>query len=339
MSDPQDRRMADLFEIELRRKAELDPSNAWELVWFLGLPLEIRCSYMHILEARIDQEPTRRFLFRQACYRQRNWRDPVPDVMFMQTLDQPSRPWASLGQRQRRKPVTYGRSRPPRSHKPSSAVPGHNPVPVSSAPPVAPKRRAAASRRPLQPKLDAYTPRHDPPCPYAVPSRPSTPLGLRQAITESPPLVRHAMGYTSDGSIRRVCSPLTPPEPVRYKPYPQAFSTESVRVRSKVFPGVFPCFAAAGRHQVAPWERRPARLVADELCSAEEDCPGITVRLMKALFPTKDGVNDGDMATKISINRDIILDFVRGLLTVPDANMSDSMPEPEPCECGGPNKV
>ncbi|KAF8751473.1 hypothetical protein RHS01_08215 [Rhizoctonia solani] len=41
MSDSKDRHLADLFEIELRRKADLDPGNYWELVWFLQLPLRL----------------------------------------------------------------------------------------------------------------------------------------------------------------------------------------------------------------------------------------------------------------------------------------------------------
>ncbi|KAG9088639.1 hypothetical protein FRC07_012498, partial [Ceratobasidium sp. 392] len=123
--------------------------------------------------------------------------------------------------------------------------------------------------------------------------------------------------------------------PVSYQPYPQAFPQEPFRVRSKVFPGVFPYFAAAGRHQIAPWERRSVKLAAEELCLAEEDYPGITPRLMKALFPAEDGINDADMAVKVNINRDIILDFIRGLLTVLEANLTDSMPKPDPCECGG----
>ncbi|KDN32986.1 hypothetical protein RSAG8_13924, partial [Rhizoctonia solani AG-8 WAC10335] len=104
MSDLEDRRRADLYEIDLRRKATLDPGNCWELIWFLGLSLEIRCSYMRILEACIDQAKTRQFLFRQSCYHQRNWREQEVPVMLLQTVQEgPSRSWGSIGKRQTRK--------------------------------------------------------------------------------------------------------------------------------------------------------------------------------------------------------------------------------------------
>ncbi|QRV90554.1 hemimethylated DNA-binding domain protein [Ceratobasidium sp. AG-Ba] len=110
MNDPQDRRMADLFEMELRHKAELDPGNEWELVWFLGLPLETRCSYMRILEARIDQDARRQFLFRQSCYRQRNWRQPTTACMHIGVSQEPmAYGWNSLNRRKRRKPARYRR--------------------------------------------------------------------------------------------------------------------------------------------------------------------------------------------------------------------------------------
>ncbi|QRW22825.1 hypothetical protein RhiXN_07861 [Rhizoctonia solani] len=41
MSDSKDRHLANLFEIELQQKADLDPGNYWELVWFLQLPLRL----------------------------------------------------------------------------------------------------------------------------------------------------------------------------------------------------------------------------------------------------------------------------------------------------------
>ncbi|KAG8684604.1 hypothetical protein FRC08_013603, partial [Ceratobasidium sp. 394] len=167
MSDPQDRRMADLFEAELRHKANLDPGNSWELIWFLRLPLEVRCSYMRILEARIDQESTRRFLFRQACYRQRNWRTPTHQCMFVQT-EEPPRPFASLSKRQRRKPIEYGRSRTRKSRDPApkAAVPASAATPAPSA---APKRARATTRRPNAKSKTpvALPPRDDPSDPNA----------------------------------------------------------------------------------------------------------------------------------------------------------------------------
>lgn len=50
--------------LELRNRAASDPGNTWELIWFLGLPPDVRQSYTRILEARIDQDPYRNFLRR-----------------------------------------------------------------------------------------------------------------------------------------------------------------------------------------------------------------------------------------------------------------------------------
>ncbi|GAB1523416.1 hypothetical protein RhiTH_006564 [Rhizoctonia solani] len=97
MSDSKDRHLADLFEIELRRKANLDPGNYWELVWFLQLPLETRCSYMRILEAQIDQDTTRKYLSRQSCYYQRNWRAPTRSCLAVEEIQAPTKPWQSIG--------------------------------------------------------------------------------------------------------------------------------------------------------------------------------------------------------------------------------------------------
>ncbi|KAG8718548.1 hypothetical protein FRC09_012497 [Ceratobasidium sp. 395] len=317
MSDSQDRRMADLFEIELRRKAELDPSNAWELVWFLRLPLETRCSYMRILEARIDQEPTRRFLCRQSCYRQRNWRDPVPDVMFMQTVDQPSRPWASLGQRQRRKPITYGRSRPPRSREPSSTVPGQKAVPASSAPPIAPKR--------------AYTPRPDPPDPYANLPRPSTPPLLRQTLHDNLELHTRAMGYSPE-TMDHLCysprAPVTPPEPVQYEPFPlkPPGPPGPLMFEGKKIPKLTAYLVAAGRHYIAPWQGYDMDEAARDISILESQAPGLLDQFMKILFPP------GGQTPKIL--PETVLDLMHGWSIVPMAWRFGEMPAPIYSLCG-----
>ncbi|KAG8741075.1 hypothetical protein FRC12_015800 [Ceratobasidium sp. 428] len=162
MDDPQDRRMADLFELELRRKAELDSGNEWELVWFLRLPLETRCSYMRILEARIDQDRPREALRRQSFHRHDNWRQPRPTQTVHCMNMEVAQPWQSIGRRQRR-----------RKHKLRSSLRN---------------RRRAPDHR--------FTPRHvrfQFPAPHGstspiiidpidIPGRPMTPPGLREWI-------------------------------------------------------------------------------------------------------------------------------------------------------------
>ncbi|KAG9121082.1 hypothetical protein FRC07_003104 [Ceratobasidium sp. 392] len=332
MSDPQDRRMADLFEAELRHKAGLDPGNAWELIWFLQLPLETRCSYMRILEARIDQHTTRQFLFRQSCYRQSDWRNPTIDCMVINT-SVPSRPWASLGKRQRRKPIEYGRSRPYRARKPRLTAPAKPAVPP--LPPIAP---LSVQHRVFQPEpTPAHIPQNHLPNPDRTPLRPSTPDGLREAVRSDPSLCTHAAGRdptTLDQQLFSPPVPVTPPEPVKYSPYPLRAPKGSVlATNGKPVPRLFAYLIAAGRHLVAPWQLHTLEEAAGDILQLEALTPGFLSALIKILYPSgPTGLRDA--AHPYS---SVVLDFVRGWSVVPLALLTGKMPEPvhSVCACGG----
>ncbi|KAG8778121.1 hypothetical protein FRC12_025156 [Ceratobasidium sp. 428] len=322
MSDPQDRRMADQFETELRRKTELDPSNGWELVWFLQLPLETRCSYMRILEARIDQDATRQFLFRQSCYRQNNWRNPVTDCMII-NASVSSRPWASLGKRQNRKSHEYGRMRVGRPRKPrrprSTAIPAQPP-----APPAAP---IVPTLPPMSPSVSDVTP-----------PRPSTPAGLREAVRSDEPLHAFAQGhnpYTLDNQIFSPRSLITPPEPVQYPPYPLHIRPKGMLVApdGRQVPRVFAYWIAAGRHLVAPWRVHTLQEAANDMLELDAVTPKILLSLAKVLCPS--GL--GNLHDAAHPHASVIVDFVRGWSVVTEACLTGRMPDParSQCVCGG----
>ncbi|KAG9074418.1 hypothetical protein FRC06_010713 [Ceratobasidium sp. 370] len=331
MSDPQDRRMADLFETELRLKAELDPGNTWELIWFLRLPLETRCSYMRILEARIDQESTRRFLFRQACYRQRNWRDQTRECTLIQAQE-PSRPFASLGQRQRRKPIEYGRSRTRKPRNLPSMLRSDPAVPV---PPAAPKHRATAQcARAKSKPTTMVSPRDDPPGQDAVPPRPPTPDGLRLALLEDEELRIQASGYdpaTLDVQMFSPRTPVTPPEPARYDLFPlYAPGGGPIVIDNKPVPRLIAYMVAAGRHYVAPWQNYSIQQAAYDVSVVELATPGFLARLIMVLFP----LQPIDWAAAVHPCPDTVLDFMRGWSIIPQARLLGEMPDPAYGLCG-----
>lgn len=338
MSDTEDRRRADLFEVELRRKAELDPGNCWELVWFLGLPLEVRCSYMRILEARIDQDSTRRFLVRQSCFHQRSWREPAVPCMFVQTVPQETRrPWASIGRRQNRRQIEYGRAsnRRPRVKLTTSTAAAAAVAPASSAPsapsatqnhPALIKRRCTRS----SPRSTSVQATGSAPVPVPkIPPRPPTPDGLREVLRADQRLRCQALGFSPDTLDVRSRSPpvpVTPSEPVHYEPFPLSRPTElseTIIVGDKQVLGLLAYLAAAGRHHIAPWEKYTVRQAARAISELNTDCPGLLARLIKAFFPTADGLNDSTVAENVHINMDTILDFVRGLSIVPEGQMRE----------------
>ncbi|KAG9101411.1 hypothetical protein FS749_007218 [Ceratobasidium sp. UAMH 11750] len=307
MSDPQDRRMADLFELELRRKADLDSSNAWELIWFLGLPLETRRSYMRILEARIDQDSTRQYLFRQSCYRKRNWREPAVPCMHLDTVSGPPRPWVSLGRRRRRRSVKRYRFASRRSHQPTCE--SHEEAEVFDPPP---KPEPEPEPEPID----------DP----STPPRPPTPEGLRDALHEKISLAYHALGR-SESQYDSPRVPTTPSEVPEYPPFP-LYPSEPLVVNGKRRPNLLPFIVAAGRHYVSPWQNYSLAEASDAIEDLSADVPGVFTQLIRILFPT--GFEDMRAAMLISIHASVILDFMRGWSIIPEAWAKGRMPNPEP---------
>lgn len=277
-----DRRRADLFEVELRRKVGLDPRNTWELIWLLRLPLEVRCSYSRILEARIDQDSTRQSLFRQSCYRQRDWRvrEPTLDCMTLEPVHKSSHSWASIGRRQRRKPTRPGRTatRRPR-HKPATPTPTLAPVP--ERPPTPEGLRAAVWASGSLP-LAANGPIGHAPMSPREPSPPPTPRVVTRVV-------------------RRPPSPVAPPEP--HLAYEGETVIDGVEVDWRLAYVI-----ALGRHSGCRW-RSPISLqrAAQDILDAERLHPGVMTQLLDIFFPY--GLDDLSLARPKLL---YLLDFCRG---------------------------
>ncbi|KAG8760133.1 hypothetical protein FRC12_009618 [Ceratobasidium sp. 428] len=314
MADPQDRCMADLFEMELQRKAELDPGNEWELVWFLGLPLETRCSYMRILEAPIDQDSKRQSLFRQSCYHQRSWRHPTTACMHLDVAQAPSYPWNSLNRRRRRRPTQYRRRK----------------------------------RRPLQPGSSQHNapPSETHPTPMVfdpVPTRPPTPEGLRLAIHEHTDISLQAQGYdpfTGD----KLCSYTprilaVPPEPVHYPPFTLYPPINPVFVDGDYIDPILAYLVAAGHYHRTPRERYTFQNAAEEIFDTDREMPGLLDRLIDASFPG--GLSDVRTAVDANQYGQVVMDLLYGWMVVPECWARNEMEPPEPhfhkrpeCSCG-----
>jgi hypothetical protein len=168
MSEAADHLAANLFEAELRQQGEDNSRNAWELLWLLGLPVDVRRSYYRIQEARINQDAARHYLFWQSFYRHRDWREPCSPEELDCMVIEPVRPWASIGRRvQRRKAVT-GRASTRRTPKPKQPpIQTGRPTRPTQTPPF--RRSLQQYGQPRRPKL--VTP--------AMPTVQATPVAFR----------------------------------------------------------------------------------------------------------------------------------------------------------------
>jgi hypothetical protein len=317
---PDDRCRADLFKVELRRKAALDPRNTWELIWFLRLPLEVQHSYARILEARIDQDSIRQFLFRQSCYRQQDWRarGQTLDFMALESVRKPSRPWTSLGRRQRRKPAEQGRTatRRPRC-KPTSSI-------FDTAAPTPPSRsftRRSCTKPMLhaEPKLQAAD---------ASP-RPPTPEGLRHALQGNSMLLSQASGYSPNTLQREPC--LTPTRN-QYEPYPLWPPSGQLVVDGQKISRTMAFLVAVGRYYDAPGQGYTLEDAAQDVYMVEKEAPDILRRVVDSLFPAV--FRDIKAAAPLSRYATVVLDLVRGWSIVPISRVAGQMPVPaQRCSC------
>ncbi|KAF8593800.1 hypothetical protein BDV93DRAFT_516294 [Ceratobasidium sp. AG-I] len=323
MPDPSDSLSADLFELELRGRANRDPRCSWELIWFLQLPLAIRCSYTRILEACIDQDRYRNFLRRQPAYQTRDWRQPrTHDIRSCFHIQQVN-PWGSIQRREHQR-------------KPRSALRSFG------------RRHDSRSRvrfAPDPPYFKAVSPVAAPPALPVdlnwVPERPATPLGLREAIYADAELTFEAGGFDPATGNRRLSytplipatpspatpSPSTSPEfalplpdppvptvseqPV-YAPgplYPQG--GRFVRVGSDLIPTELAFIIAAGREHRAPWTEGgfPLADVGLDMVDFDSQYPGVLSALSALLFPY--GLDDLTQATPYSR---VLIDFILGTL-------------------------
>ncbi|KAF8596213.1 hypothetical protein BDV93DRAFT_563572 [Ceratobasidium sp. AG-I] len=404
MSGAADRLAADLFEAELREQAEDDPRNGWELLWLLGLPLDVRRSYALIQEARIDQDPARRFLRRQSFYQHHNWRQPrspggLPCMFIHSTQAQP---FASIGRRVQRQKVapthittrTTGHASTRRKFKPKPPLlpqslfrvvrPVHatrTPAkpPVSTLPRlqphglpgrlgpglvsvgpgavrfIVPKSAPAgpAAKRPVSAALAAPTVKRSLPAmpavsaslahppapakpivdPNAVPCRPSTPAGLRDAVRTLPFLPIQASGFDPVTLDSRAYSPQVPATPRHYAPssmHPPGGPPLSVH--GKRIPEIFAFLVQAGRHNIAPWQQYSLQEAARDICELQSHQPGVLSGLIKLLFP----FGLADMSLAMSPFDSVICDFVRGWAVISTAHHTGAMSEPfQLCSCGG----
>ncbi|QRV96092.1 hypothetical protein RhiJN_24110 [Ceratobasidium sp. AG-Ba] len=311
MSDIEDRRKADSFEMELRRKAELDPGNEWELIWFLRLPLETRCSYMRILEARIDQDKHRQYLFRQSCYRQRNWRDSRSSHTIQCMNIEVAQPWASIGRRQHRRKHNLQSSFRQRQAHDRRPHPQHVrfqfPAPRGSTSPVV---------------VD----------PVAVPERPMTPPGLRDSIMAHEPLGLEASGIDPlTGEYKPTPTPVdtpissAPPTPpsaveeaplhVEYPPGPLFGPTGKFMANNTPFDADLAFIVSVGHYHRAPWDvgEFPVADAAVDLAIFNESNPGVISALVKALFPK--GTNK-PLHAALAVNQ-VLFDLIIGWMVLP----------------------
>ncbi|KAG9106363.1 hypothetical protein FRC07_008862 [Ceratobasidium sp. 392] len=256
MSDPKDRRMANLFKIELRWKAELDPGNAWELIWFLRLPLEVQ---------------------------------------------QPSQPFASLGKRQRRKPIEYGRSR---TRQPRNAPPVAPPQTRAPHTVLAAHKRHTPAQRPRSKSkpVDTHTTQVNPPNPDAVPIRPRTPDSLRKSLCSNPSLSLHATGCNPDTLDPQKFSPrtVTPTEPVTYSSFPLLEPEPPYYINGMVIPWRFAYMVAAGHHHAMPWHNYTVEDAIQDIYSLQKHTPGVLGALSKVLSPS--GLNNLAAAVNPSLH-------------------------------------
>lgn len=331
MSDSSDSLSADLFELELRNLANRDHSRSWELIWFLRLPPDVRCSYTRILEARIDQDKYRNYLRRQSAYQHQNWRKPQSRNEGFCFQIHPVNPWGSIRRREhQRKPRSalrsFGRRRDPRPGVRFAPDPPYfkavSPVVAPPAPPVDPD---------------------------SVPERPSTPPGLRDSIYLDTELTYEAGGLDPATGNRRYS--YTPPIPATPSPIPSPELTPPVPQHPTYAPGpLFPrggrfmmiqdslvptdlaFIIAAGRAHRSPWahEESKMRAVGLDMFDFELQSPGVLDALSALLFPS--GLDDLTLA--IPVNH-ILLDFVLGWSILPYARSIGQMPEPwQACPCG-----
>ncbi|QRV75755.1 hypothetical protein RhiJN_03770 [Ceratobasidium sp. AG-Ba] len=329
MSDIEDRRKADSFETELRRKAELDPGNEWELIWFLRLPLETRCSYMRILEARIDQDKHRQYLFRQSCYRQRNWRESRSSHTIKCMNVEVAQPWASIGRRQHRRKYNLRSSFRQRQAHDRRPHPQHV------------RFQFPALRGSTSPVMVD---------PDAVPERPMTPPGLRDSITAHEPLGLEASGIdpltgqykpTPTPADTPVSSaPPTPPsaveEPplhIEYPPGPLFRPPGRYRAANGPVDMDLAFVVSVGQYHRAPWDVGEFPMADATLDIAQFDAInlGIISSLADLLFPK--GTNKPIHAVP-AVNQ-VLFDLIIGWLVLPLARANGFMPSPwQRCSCG-----
>ncbi|CAE6419354.1 unnamed protein product [Rhizoctonia solani] len=331
MSDSKDRHLADLFEIELRRKADLDPGNYWELVWFLQLPLETRCSYMRILEAQIDQDTTRKYLSRQSCYYQRNWRAPTRSCLAVEEIQAPTKPWQSIGHRQRRK---VARSRPPKTCREHLSP---QPTRVKSSP----------NHPTFKPAVKANQ--------YTVPARPTTPNELRDALSAIATLACDAVGYApvTLNQFRSPKVPNTPPEPesgpepvteqvpeeaAQCEPFPEPYPENgSLWVKDTLMQEDLAYFVAVGHYLRAPEDGYTIQDAAGDLYVLEY----VAHEFYSSLFHAFSVEGNGE-SKRISLLPPLattVIDLVRGWSVVPKSwkESTKLLPNPRPrcvhCSC------
>ncbi|KAF8595492.1 hypothetical protein BDV93DRAFT_564338 [Ceratobasidium sp. AG-I] len=152
---------------------------------------------------------------------------------------------------------------------------------------------------------------------HHMPTRPSTPPGIREALYNTNNLVYVANGPT-DGAQYGLPTPadLLSPEPSPLPPipaYPSSLAPGALRVFDREVDPHFAWIVARGRHAWAPYSDCSLREAAFNVASAEGSVPGVLAQLAQLLFPA--GVRRDDLALDPS-GLEVLVDFVHGWFVV-----------------------